>query len=362
MSSTIQQLVEKKLIISLPEWLLPNNMVYETIVGSVSFGISSDTSDFDMTGVAIPPKDYIFPHLKNRIFGFDEYEYSIDRLKPYQKQAEDRDALGGKGRQYDLQIYHIVHYFNLLRTCNPNALDSIWTPQNCVVYCSRVGHMIRDNRTLFLYKGIWDKFRSYAFSQLKKIRTKNHAGLDDVKKFEEEHGIAPGMTFTRITQHKQSKDVDALAGLSEEEFQTYYDLYDKMFSSSKRAERVKNQTFDVKFAYNLARLLDECEQLLLNGEMDIQKGREYYKAIRRGDVPLDDIEAYMNSKDLHLQNAYANTTLPDLPNIAKIRKLLNECLEEHYGKLSDCIVNPDEVSEALREMIALADKHKGLFK
>lgn len=362
MASTIQQLVDKKLIVGLSEWLIPNNVVYETITGSVAYGISADTSDYDVIGIAIPPKDYIFPNLKNKIFGFDEYEYNVERLKPYINKTADPSAMGGYGRTYDLHYHHIVHFFNLLISGNPHCLDAIWTPQNCVVYCTRVGHMIRDNRKVFLHKGIWDTFRSYAFSQLKKIRTKTHAGLPEVVAFEEEHKIPCTMTFELLQQHMKEKNVNELGGLNNTELEEYYKRFERMVTGSKRAQGVKIQGFDLKFSYNLARLLDEIEQLLLTGDMDLQKGREYYKAIRRGDVPLDDIEKYMNAKDQHLQVAYGKTELPDIPNRAKIHRLLVNCLEEQYGDLSKCgVTDPDASTLALQEFIALAERAKGLI-
>jgi hypothetical protein len=44
--------------------------MYETITGSYSYGVSTDTSDFDTVGVCIPYKDTNFPHLSGEIFGF----------------------------------------------------------------------------------------------------------------------------------------------------------------------------------------------------------------------------------------------------------------------------------------------------
>lgn len=46
------------------------NVHYETIMGSVAYGVSSDTSDMDVYGFAIPPKDDVFPHLRGEILCF----------------------------------------------------------------------------------------------------------------------------------------------------------------------------------------------------------------------------------------------------------------------------------------------------
>ena len=59
--STLQRLTDRGSI-KPPRWL-PGNVQYETIMGSVAYGVASDTSDVDVYGWAIPMKDDIFPHL-----------------------------------------------------------------------------------------------------------------------------------------------------------------------------------------------------------------------------------------------------------------------------------------------------------
>jgi len=54
---------------------------------------------------------------------------------------------------------------------NPNMCDSLFVPQRCVLYASKVGQLVRDNRKLFLHKGSYHKFRGYAYAQLHKIGT-----------------------------------------------------------------------------------------------------------------------------------------------------------------------------------------------
>ena len=66
--STLQRLTDRGLI-KPPRWL-PGNVQYETIMGSVAYGVSSDTSDVDVYGWAIPLKEDIFPHLRGEVLGF----------------------------------------------------------------------------------------------------------------------------------------------------------------------------------------------------------------------------------------------------------------------------------------------------
>ena len=55
---------------------------------------------------------------------------------------------------------------------NPNMIDSLFTPINCVLYSSKIADLVRDNRQLFLHKGAWFKFKNYSFSQLHKMKNK----------------------------------------------------------------------------------------------------------------------------------------------------------------------------------------------
>ena len=203
--STLQRLTDRGLV-KPPRWL-PGNVQYETIMGSVAYGVSSDTSDVDVYGWAIPPKEDIFPHLRGEIPGFGR---QAKRFEQYQEHhVEDRDALAGHGRTYDLTIFGIVKFFALAMENNPNIIDSLFTPTTCVLHSTRVGNLVRENRRLFLHKGAWPKFKGYAYCQLHKLAIKQPQG--------------------------------------------------------KRAELVAEHGFDTKFGYHVVRLIGEVEQILDRG-------------------------------------------------------------------------------------------------
>src|SRR5262249_27248651 len=166
--STLQRLTDRGLVRP-PRWL-PNAVQYETIMGSVAYGVSSDTSDLDLYGWAIPPKDDVFPHLRGEIPGFGSPRPQFQQFQEHH--VHDPDAMGGRGRTFDLTTYGIVKFFNLAMQNNPNIIDSLFTPVNCVAHSTRVGDMVRENRKLFLHRGAWSKFKNYAYSQLHKLSTK----------------------------------------------------------------------------------------------------------------------------------------------------------------------------------------------
>lgn len=74
--------LQKKGLIHPPSWL-PNNCQYLTIMGSVAYGCSSDTSDNDIYGFAISQKEDLFPHLRGEIPGFGKQKQRFDQWQEH---------------------------------------------------------------------------------------------------------------------------------------------------------------------------------------------------------------------------------------------------------------------------------------
>ena len=299
--STLQRLTERGLV-KPPRWL-PANVQYETIMGSVAYGVSGDTSDMDVYGWAIPPKDDIFPHLRGEIPGFGREQPRFEQFQDHH--VRDPDALGGHARTYDLTIFGIVKFFRLAMDNNPNVIDSLFTPATCVLHSTRVGNLVRENRRLFLHRGAWPKFKGYAYSQLHKIATKDPKGA--------------------------------------------------------RAELVAAHGYDTKFAYHVVRLLGEVEQILVEGDIDLQRDNERLKAIRRGEWTEARLRQWAADKETDLERAYAASPLPPTPDEGRLRTLLLNCLEDHYGSLSGCVVEPDRAVAALRAIQSDLDRVRDLL-
>jgi predicted nucleotidyltransferase len=275
--------------------------MYETIMGSVAYGVSSDTSDMDVTGFCIPHKDMIFPHLRGEIPGFGR------QIKRFEKFQHHHIKDVGAEKEYDLNIYSIVKFFQLCMDCNPEIIESLFTPVNCVLHCTRVGNMVRDRRKLFLSKLCWHRFKGYAHSQLHEMMGKNPQ---------------PG---------------------------------------SKRAKLREKFGFDVKFAYHIVRLMDEAEQILGEGDLNLQRASEKCKAIRRGDVPEEAIRAEFTEKEHALERLYETSKLPWGPDEDAIKQLLIDCLEEHYGNLSTVLVKPDAAVVALRNIADVVERNRHVW-
>jgi predicted nucleotidyltransferase len=364
MSSTTQQLMEKGLALGAPAFL-KTNVHYETIMGSHAYGVA-DTSvknkvpDYDVYGFAIPPKEHIFPHLSGYIAGFGPEPTKFEQFQKHH--MFDKDALGGVGKEWDLQIFNIVKFFELCRENNPNMLDSLFTPENCILHCTQIGRMVRDNRKLFLSKQVWKKFRGYAHSQLNKMNTKETVEIAvGVRRFEQDHFIPHTIRLCEVEAAlaDPKSSIKELSHLTQKQLGDYLEIYKKSADkSSGRFEMVKIHGYDVKFAYHIIRLFDEAEQIMLEGDMNLQRAREPMKAIRRGDWTAEEVRNWTMEKEKALEVAYTNCKLPEHAPYEPLRQLLLQCLEEHYGSLSNCIATIGWAESALKDIDALLDKNR----
>lgn len=363
---SIVETLSKKGLIQPPRYVLAG-MQYETITGSVSYGVANtnsteEISDIDVYGFCIPFKDMVFPHLKGEIIGFGRQS---QRFNQYQ-QLHITDISNKK--EYDISIYNIIKYFQLVMENNPNMIDSLFTPQNCVLYSSQIANLVRENRKLFLHKGSWFKFKGFAYSQLHKIKNKvirNYLNLCDDLKIEDYNYISlPKLEEEirfRLINPKNYKD-PYFAHVSFEDVQKLQLLLRQCMGKAgkitKRANSIRKYNYDVKFAYHVVRLINEVEQILTEHDLDLQRNREQLKSIRRGEWKLEEIEDYFTRKEAELEKAYTNSTLRNKPDEARIKQLLLNCLEMHFGSLNDCIVKDVSTMNLIQDMEEVINRYR----
>ncbi len=126
-------------------------------------------------GVAIPPKDDVFPHLRGEI---PASAGTANRFEQFQEHhVRDADALAGHGRTYDLTIFGIVKFFHLAMENNPNVHRQPVHPGHLACCtATRVGTLVRENRRLFLHRGAWPKFKGYAYASCTRLAIKEPRG------------------------------------------------------------------------------------------------------------------------------------------------------------------------------------------
>jgi len=141
-----------------------------------------------------------------------------------------------------------------------------------------------------------------------------------------------------------------LKHLTDEQLLQYNEMYEDGMSKSNRFESIKINGYDTKFLYHVVRLLDEVEQILNTGDIDLQRNREQLKAIRRGEVTEEHIRCLFTEREKSLEECYNNSSLPYSPDEGRIKQLLVDCLEEHFGDLSSCVVNVGAAERKLQQI------------
>lgn len=281
-----------------PAWL-PDNTIFEGWTGSVAYGASSDNSDMDIVGVAIPPREAVFPHTAGHIEGFGP---SRERFRVWQlHHVQDQNG----NQEYDFAIYNIVDFFTLVMDNNPNMIDVLFLPRRCVLHTTPMFERVREQRHMFLHRGGFPKFRGYAMSQMSKI--------------------AGG-------QNRSNK---------------------------KRQADITKYGYSTKFAYHCVRLLLEIEQILTTGDLILDRDSKVYQSIRNGEWSLEKLHEWMDEKERTLETLFAQSQLPEKPPVNKIRRLLMECLEEHYGSLDRLVHDSDRHANLIQDLEQLVHRYRG---
>ena len=122
----------------------PDSILFECVSGSRAYGLATATSDEDRKGVFIMPADQCYG------------------LEPV---AQVQDARG------DTVFYEIGRFIELASKANPNILEMLFTPEDCVI--SRHPLMERIPRSDFLTTACRDSFAGYAETQIRRARGLN---------------------------------------------------------------------------------------------------------------------------------------------------------------------------------------------
>jgi len=281
-----------------PKWI-DSNLQYVVITGSYAYNVNNSNSDMDLYAYAIPEKKILFPHTQGYIKGFGKEPEIFDQFQKHHIQNPSW------GKEYDIQIFNIVKFFNLTMLGNPNMIDCLYVPSNCILHMTELGTLVRENRNLFLSKICKVKMSSYAYSELRKIESKAHSG------------------------------------------------------SEKRKELIDKYGYDCKHAYHVIRLIFEAEQILEEHDLDLTRNSEMLKSIRSGNWTLEQIKAKFYEKEKHLEELYSRSTLRTLPAEEEIKNLLFKCLESHYGSLSKLEVEiPNAKNNLITELEKVLQKYR----
>jgi predicted nucleotidyltransferase len=252
-----------------PPDFLVDNLGYETRAGSHAYGVARPDSDIDISGFAIPPKEVVFPHLRGEIPDFGRQKQRFQQFQAHGVHFDDEE--------YDVTIYSIVRFFHLSMENNPNMIELLFTPDDCVTHATSISGRVRAARRTFLHKGAYHRFRGFAHAQLSKMRKKDRQPQRLYK-----YGYHAVRLLDEIEQILATRDLE-------------------LGRDVEALEEIRAGEWT----------LDEIEEHCAQREEKLE-------------------ELYDKSQ-----------ALPHSPDEGELARLLLTCLEEHYGSLEGCIVVPD---------------------
>lgn len=343
-----------------------NLLLFEVISGSKSFGLNTPTSDTDIKGVYYLPKAQF---------------YGLQYLPQISNETNDE------------VYYEIGRFVELLLKNNPNILEILATPEDCILY----KHPLMEQLKLedFLSKLCKDSFAGYAITQIKKARGLNKKIVNPIAKerksllhfcsilqgytsitaldwltqnnFQQENcGLinvpnAKGMYalfydstksfgYKGILKNELSNEVSLssiqkgekemaylscnLEGYSKycKEYAEYWEWIEKRNEERYNTNQQHGKNYDSKNMMHTIRLLQTAEQILATGKLNIRvNNREELLAIKAGDMEYDALLQKADELIASIEQLYETSNLPECPNSEKGIKVLIAIREALYN-------------------------------
>ena len=301
------------------------NTIFLTTHGSHAYGTNIETSDVDVKGVCVTPVEYFY--------GF-AYKF---------EQAEQKDP--------DQVIYSIQKFCKLAAECNPNIIEVLFTDEKHHRKVTAAGHILLEDRELFLSKKARHTFSGYAHAQLKRIRSHRAWLLDPPKgkPSRADYGLPEhrtvsaqqmgvikalaedGYTFTEEAERVLTKEKQYATAL------THWKQYEhwKQTRNQQRAALEAKYGFDVKHAMHLVRLMRMCVEILEGKGVQVYRpDREELLAIRRGCWSYDEVVEEAECLDARAEELYTcSHALPHKPHLEKLNNLCIQAINQHHDLL-----------------------------
>jgi len=301
------------------------NEIFLYLSGSRAYGFSNPESDYDYRGVFIAPRQSLFD------LGFAS-------------QRESKESKDGKNGEKVL--FEIRKLFQLMCDNNPNTIEFLFVPDDCILSTSDLWNQVIKKRSIFLSKKVRYSFSGYAIAQMKRIRTHRRYLLDppNHQPTRSEFGLPEYSTIPKeyrsailtIPDEFLSEGIkdSARRELQFLETTNKWNSYQEWLVKRNPARREieKKHGYDCKHATHLVRLCRQAEELLTTGEMFVRRpDADELLQIRQGAWSYEQLEEYARQIDFSLQEVYDKSTLPYSPDTKASKDLLAHLLSEHYN-------------------------------
>lgn len=241
-------------ITGFPKWV-EENCILAGYRGSLAHGTyDKEVCDKDILGVVVP-----WP---THIFGLGKFDQVIwNKIEPW-----------------DIVLYELRKYINLLLKSNPNVLSLLFLQENNYLKRTELGELLINNREIFISKQCYKSFCGYAWGQFHRMKHINWSGMGE-----------------------------------------------------KRKKLVEQFGYDTKNASHLIRLLKMGIELLSTGELNVLRhDSQELLAIKRGEWSLAKVESEANRLFPLMEEALIKSSLPDKPDYHKAEAICMEIMKGFY--------------------------------
>lgn len=338
-------------------------LIFEAITGSKAYGLDTPTSDTDLRGVYVLPK---------------EVYYSLDF--PEQVSNETNDIV----------YYELRRFMELLAKNNPNTMEMIGVPEHCVLYRHKVMEYLRPE--LFLSKLCEKTFANYAFTQIKKayglekkivnpVEKERKSVLDFcfvylgkeviiARQFLEKHNMDEKKVGLAVIPHlrdsynlfysetgaysgivrKETSNEVALSSIPKGEvpvsmlyfnrdgysvyckkYREYWEWVDKRNEDRYKTTMSHGKNYDSKNMMHVFRLLLMAKEIATEKKVNVyRKDREFLMDIKQGKFEYDELASKAEKLKNELPFLYEQSDLPNAPDLDSVNALLVQIRKELY--------------------------------
>ena len=316
-----------------------HKMLFKVRVGSHLYGLNTPTSDEDFMTVILPNPNDVLGLQK-----LEEIDNSTKKSNVDRRNTED---------DVDDKQYTLPRYLNLFMSGNPEKTEVLFAePKNILVNSPEMKFLF-DNRDKILSKRVLYSFSGFAYAQKSKLIVKKERFYSLV---ESSKWIERNISKNRLEDDCKENQITEDESNTLNKMLKYYKgsknnvesfhkgmapkmIYQKIVSERDNyGWRVRTDTFetlgyDIKFGYHLLRLLDECRQLLQNGEINYPFSGQAFDdimAIRNGQVSYDDLMKKYQQYEAAIEPFKNSNKLRDKPDFNFANGWLVETLLKYF--------------------------------
>ena len=340
-------------------------ILFEAISGSKAFGLATETSDTDIRGVYyLTKKDF----------------FGLNNIPQISNETND------------ITYYEIGRFVELLQKNNPNILEVLASPEDCILHKNPLMNLLKPED--FLSKFCKDTFAGYAISQIKKAKGLNKKILNPIdkerksildfcyilhdnrsfslkkwlsenSKIQENCGLVSidntkgmfalyydqtgDLQYKGIIQNEEANQVSVSSVPKDEKPIAYlfcnldaYSTYCKNYREYWKWVKERNeerynvnqnhgQNYDSKNMMHTIRLLQSYEHIFKTNALNIRvENREELLEIKSAKWSYEAVIKKAEKLIQSIEEYYSKSTLPEYPNIEKTTKILVEIRENLY--------------------------------